>query len=221
MPSDPVMWLGNQYYTKIVGSVVPVAWLGVDVPPVETLAVPEGRLKLQIVSHCWQYAHLMVYQLCSLVNYPPKTVDLTYTLFYSEEDKKTVELGALFDAMNIPGIEWDWRPIPRDTLYRRAIGRHQAAKSTTADWVWFSDCDLIFHDGCLDSLAASLKGRQIYLAYPAGEGITAFRSRKPKGHFRWCMVMLPEWRATAAMLVCIKSPISAGGKPMKIQCSAG
>lgn len=172
MSSDPVIWLANQYYTKVVGNVVPTRWLGVDLPPLESLSIPTGRLKLEIVSHCWQYAHLLVYQLSSLVKYTPKTCDITYTLFYSTEDSQTVELISQFDDIDIPGIKWQWIPIAKEKLFRRAIGRHQITQSTNSDWLWFSDCDLIFHQGCLDSLAESLRGQQIYLAYPASENVT-------------------------------------------------
>jgi len=38
--------------------------------------------------------------------------------------------------------------------------------------LWFTDCDLIFHKGCLDTLAGSLKTKQTGLLFPAEEFIT-------------------------------------------------
>ncbi len=41
-----------------------------------------------------------------------------------------------------------------------------------ADWVWFTDCDIVFHRDCLDTLARELQGRRDLLAYPKFERIT-------------------------------------------------
>lgn len=48
-----------------------------------------------------------------------------------------------------------------------------AARSTRADWVWFTDCDIIFHKNCLDSLANSLQDERGLLFYPAEERVTS------------------------------------------------
>ncbi|MFK7995690.1 MAG: glycosyltransferase family 2 protein [Granulosicoccus sp.] len=172
MSSDFGVWWRNQFYNHIVGSVLPVSWFAPKVPASRELGVPSGRLTLQVVSHSWQYAHLSQFQLSSLVNYPPRDIDVTYTLFYSEEDRSMVELLARFALVQIPNVSWDFRVLPRQELFRRAIGRHRASLTSTADWLWFADCDLIFHEGCLDSLAAALRGKQLPLVFPDHEGIT-------------------------------------------------
>jgi len=120
---------------------------------VDTLAPADEPLKLEIVAHCWQYAHLLAYQLQSLVEHTPDAVQLQYTLYYCEEDTKTVELIRHYDNKAVDRIMWNWCPIARTELMRRAIGRNRSALSTTANWIWFADCDLIFHEGCLASLA--------------------------------------------------------------------
>ncbi len=172
MNSDLSVWLYKQVYCRLIGSVLPAHWFGPRPPEANALSQPQGRLKLEIVSHCWQYAHLSVYQLSSLVNHPPKDIDLTYTLFYAEEDTATAKLVEMFGQMDIPNISWQWRPVTREQIFRRAIGRNQAALSTAADWIWFADCDLIFHAGCLDSITPALRTVSTRLAYPATEKIT-------------------------------------------------
>ena len=172
MDSDLTAWLYKQFYCRLIGSVLPVSWFGPPAPEVEKLSTPEGRLSIEIVSHCWNYAHLSVYQLSSLVNYPPQNIDLTYTFFYAEEDKATARLVETFDKREIPNVKWQWKTLSREELFRRAIGRNQVALATTADWIWFADCDLIFHEGCLDSLATALQRKQTRLAFPASEQIT-------------------------------------------------
>lgn len=172
MISDKLIWLKHQCYKYLVGTVIPVRAIAPVAPRAQELSQPSGKLKLQIVSHCWQYSHMLRFQLSSLLNHTPKDIDVTYTLFYSPEDSGVQALIKHYDAIDLPGISWDWQKLPKASLFRRAIGRHQAAINTSADWVWFSDCDLIFHAGCLDSLAKQLSGKQTGLVFPNKERIT-------------------------------------------------
>ena len=151
-------------------------WFSRDLPPPEARESRCGRLSIEIVSHCWNYAHLLVYQLSSLVNYPPRDVDVTMTVCHSPEDLRSCELLAYFGAIGVPGVRWNWQAMPRQQLFRRAIGRNRAALASAADWVWFTDCDLMFREGCLDTLAAQLQGRRDALIYPRVERRTELLS---------------------------------------------
>jgi hypothetical protein len=151
---------------------VPARWFEPDLSPPETRTARRGRLSLEVVSHCWNYSHLLVYQLSSLVLFPPRDLDVTVTVFYSPEDEGTARLLEFFAAQQVPGVRWNWRPIPRQQLFRRSIGRNLAALATRADWVWFTDCDLMFRAGCLDALAGLLQGRRDALVFPQEERTT-------------------------------------------------
>lgn len=172
MSAGELVWLRNLFYSRAVGSVLPVRWFAPEAPRPDALDVPEGRLRLEIVSHCWRYAHLLRFQTSSLVEHPPAHVDVTYTLYHAAEDAPVRELIERFDAQAVPNVTWNWRTLPRGELFRRAIGRHRAALASEADWLWFADCDLIFHAGCLDSLAVALRGKRTGLVFPASERIT-------------------------------------------------
>lgn len=151
---------------------VPARWFNRGLPPVGTRAARTGRLQIEVVSHCWRYAHLLTYQLSSLVHFAPREVDVTMTVFHAPEDAQTVELLAFFGAIEVPGVRWNWQPLPKEALFRRAIGRNRAALASRADWVWFTDCDLMFRAGCLDALGAALQGRRDALVYPRIERVT-------------------------------------------------
>lgn len=172
MSSDTSIWIRNQFYNRVVGSVLPLSWFAPRSPRPAELSQAYAPIKLQIVSHCWNYSHLSLFQLSSLVNYPPQSCDLTYTLFYAEEDIGMRELIKRFSEMQVPNITWDWQVLPKAELFRRAIGRHRASMATQADWIWFTDCDLIFHEGCLDSVVTAVSGKQTGMVFPAYEGIT-------------------------------------------------
>ena len=49
---------------------IPSRWF-LKPPDPATVTARSGILDIEIVSHCWQYAHLLAYQLSSLVNFPP------------------------------------------------------------------------------------------------------------------------------------------------------
>ncbi len=172
MSADISLWLSNQFYNRIVGTVLPLSWFTPIAPDETKLAIAKAPVKLQVVSHCWNYAHLSLFQLSSIVNYPPEDCELTYTLFHAEEDTGMRELIKQFDRIDVPNVTWDWQVLPKAELFRRAIGRNKAALSSTADWIWFADCDLIFHKGCLDSVAAAVKDKQVRMIFPDHEGVT-------------------------------------------------
>jgi hypothetical protein len=148
------------------GSSLPPRWFFAAVLPESERQAKTGRLHVEIVSHCWQYSRLLAYQLDSLVRHPPAGTDVTMTVFYSTEDAKTVELLELAGSHSPANVRWNWQALPKEKLFRRSIGRNQAALATKADWVWFTDCDMTFQEGCLDSLSAALQGRTDALVYP-------------------------------------------------------
>jgi len=174
-PTIPAHWsdIFYEYFFRFAArGKIPAKWFSPAIPSAEERSISSERLTVEIVSHCWNYAHLLDYQLSSLVNYPPQKLDIIVTIFYSPEDIKTLEMLDFFGKKKIPNITWNWQELPKEMLFRRSIGRNKAALSTKADWVWFTDCDLIFHEQCLDQLAEALKGRNDVLLFPQQERIT-------------------------------------------------
>lgn len=151
---------------------IPPQWFEPNLPLESDRAARKGHLNVEVVSHCWNYSHFLVYQLSSVVLFPPKKLDVTMTVFYSPEDIKTKALLDFFSEQVVPGVAWNWQPVEKEQLFRRAIGRNRAALATKADWVWFTDCDLMLRDNCLDTLAEALQGRQDALLFPGVERTT-------------------------------------------------
>ncbi len=152
---------------------IPPQWFLKELPNEAQREARTGRLHIEIVSHCWNYAHLLTYQLSSLIRFPPTQVDITMTVFYSDEDKATCKLLDYFGTQIVPGVSWNWQKLPRSHLFRRGIGRNLAARNTAADWIWFTDCDLMFREQCLDTLNSLLQGRRDALVYPHFERVTS------------------------------------------------
>jgi len=142
------------------------AWYLPQCPAPAELQGRTGPLHIEIVSHCWNYSHFLAYQLSSLVLYPPKNCRVTATVFYCPEDQTTATLLKFFQKLTPPNVSWNWQTLPRTQLFRRGIGRNLAAKATKADWIWFTDCDQLFHEGCLDAVNHELQGRKDLLVFP-------------------------------------------------------
>lgn len=160
------------FFRFAAGGWIPARWFEPNLPSENDRAARKGHLKLEVVSHCWNYSHFLVYQLSSVVLFSPQKLDVTMTVFYSPEDVRTTALLDFFGQQVVPGVTWNWQPVPKQQLFRRAIGRNRAALATKADWVWFTDCDLMFRDDCLDVLAEVLQGRKDALLFPVVERTT-------------------------------------------------
>ena len=156
----------------LAGSSLPAHWIYPAPPAVAQRTSRRGKLSIEIVSHCWQYSRLLAYQLTSLVQNPVSNATITMTVFYAKEDQATSQLIAFFSNYTLPNVSWNWQPLPRQRLFRRSIGRNIAAKRSNADWIWFTDCDLTFQAGCLDSLNTALQGCQDALVFPLVESKT-------------------------------------------------
>lgn len=163
--------LQSELVRRAAGGLLPLRslWPAMDVVP----AAREGRLSVELVSHCWNYSHLLECQLGSLVAHPPTEVAVTMTVYFSREDARTERLLKVAAAERVPGVTWSWRALPKELLFRRSIGRNHAALSTAADWIWFTDCDVLFGEGCLDGLGRALQGRRDPLVFPAVERLTS------------------------------------------------
>lgn len=126
-------------------------------------------MKIEIVSHCWNYARLLTYQLSSLVLYQPQSCQVQVTVFFTPSDSRTKEVLDFFEGeLNQQAVGLNAWPLPQDELMRRAIGRNLAAKATHADWVWFTDCDHTFGQDALDKLAiVAQRESTVDLLWPA------------------------------------------------------
>jgi hypothetical protein len=162
------------WFLRIAASgFVPARWFLRSLPAEHARAARTGDLHIEIVSHCWGYAHLLAYQLSSLVLHPPQQAQVTVTVFHSPEDDDTVALLDFFGAIAVPGVTWNWQQLDKYRLFRRSIGRNLAARATRSDWIWFTDCDVLFQAGCLDGLVAALQGRRDALVFPREERVSA------------------------------------------------
>ncbi len=160
------------FFRLAASGIVPRSFFAPELPATPP-PPPAGRpLELEIVSHCWQYSHLLIYQLSSLVLHPPEETSVTMTVFFSDEDPATVALLDFFGRRDVPRVRWNWQALEKTRLFRRALGRNLAARRTAADWVWFADCDLVFHAGAIDSAGRVLAPRRERLVFPRRHHIT-------------------------------------------------
>ncbi|ALO35784.1 glycosyl transferase [Colwellia sp. MT41] len=159
-------------FRLVITRILPVSWFRTAIPAAKDRKAVDGFFTLEIVSHCWGYSNMLTYQLSSFVNYPPTKCALTVTVFYAVEDTKSQAVLDFFNKQTVKNVTWNFQVLSKGKLFRRGIGRNMAARTTSADWLWFTDCDIIFHENCLDSLAEQLQGKQESLYYPQQERTT-------------------------------------------------
>ena len=161
------------HFFRLIGTkILPASWFREALPEKAARKAVNGTFNLEIVSHCWGYSNMLTYQLSSYVNYPPTKLNVTATVLYCIDDENTTAVANYFKKIDVPNVTWNFQAISKEKLFRRSIGRNMAARSTKADWIWYTDCDNIFHENCLDSLAEQLQGCQEVLVYPKGESTT-------------------------------------------------
>lgn len=157
----------TEFFLRFAASgLLPARWFTQHNLTPSDLTVASSPINLEIVSHCWNYSNFLVYQLNSLVQFPPSQLKVKMTVFYSEEDKSTCDLLKRYQALKVNNVDWNFVAIATSQLLRRAIGRNLAAKSTQADWIWFTDCDVLFYEDSLDQLALQLQTKKALLVYP-------------------------------------------------------
>ena len=160
------------FFRLVMTRILPPSWFREALPQKTERTAVDGFFQLEIVSHCWGYSNMLTYQLSSFVNYPPTKCALTVTVFYAKEDVKTQAVLDFFKQKSVANVTWNFQEMSKGKLFRRGIGRNMAARSSKADWLWYTDCDIIFHENCLDSLAEQLQGKKESLYYPQQERTT-------------------------------------------------
>ena len=164
------------FYRVAASGAAPASWFRNLDPATVPKARRTGRLSLEIVTHCWRYGHFLVYQLSSLVIHRTDKLHVTMTVYHAPDDEPVLRVLRFFEEIQVSGVSWRWRPLSKEQLFRRSIGRNLAARATRADWIWFTDADVVFHEGCLDALADRLQARNDTLVHPRQVMSTALLS---------------------------------------------
>lgn len=126
-------------------------------------------MKIEIVTHCWRYWRCLTYQALTLVNRPPTDdIEVVLHVFAGKGDEATKQR-----IQELKSVKWPQNThllatyLTRRRLFRRAIGRNMAALNTTADVVWFTDCDFLIHGSTLNDLAMVFRCTEASFVHPA------------------------------------------------------
>lgn len=160
------------FYRYAASGGVPSGWFAPNYSDLPQNQIIQDKVSIEIVSHCWNYANILTYQLSSLVFFPPKEATVCMTVYYEEDDERTKEVLDFFAERHVDNVRWNFCVIRKPYLLRRTIGRNLSALNTSADWVFFTDCDVLFRDQALDMLAEKLKTRSDLLVFPRYHMVT-------------------------------------------------
>ena len=120
---------------------------------------------VRVVAHCWNYSRLLSYHLSALVLHRPQESHVVMTVCYSPCDKQTVDMLDFFADFKIPNVTWDWYPMEKNRLCRRAIGRNELARMGGTDFTFYADVDYILRGDVIDAAVQEIGDRHA-LFYP-------------------------------------------------------
>jgi hypothetical protein len=133
----------------------------------------DAPMKIELVSHCWNYSRLLNFQLGSLLEFPPRTCEVAIHVFFSKEDETTHRVLMFFqNEFRGTAVTVVPRELPRRKLMCREVGRNIAALECRSDWIWFTDCDFCFGSGALDAIQTEAAKSASPLYFPARVGIS-------------------------------------------------
>jgi len=113
--------------------------------------------KITIATHCWakklpQYAVFLRAQLSSLVLHHPRYTEVSHITICEASDTDTINVLSDFAQYDTP-IQLSAIVLKPQQVWRRAIGRNLVAeRDVDSDLIWYTDCDYLFGDGCIDML---------------------------------------------------------------------
>ena len=115
--SDLIDTASGLFYRFAASGALPASWFR-DVNPAGVVRTKRtGRLSLEIVTHCWQYSHFLIYQLSSLVNHRTDKLDVTMTVYHAPGDESVLRVLRFFGDIDVPGVSWSWRPVAQGAAF--------------------------------------------------------------------------------------------------------
>ena len=92
-------------------------------------------MKFLIVNHCHLYGRLLAYQLSSMILHAPSHHQFDYILFHAPGDRTVLDVYDFYKSSMPKHVNLHKQVQPLQYLKNRAIGRNDAAKTNTADWL--------------------------------------------------------------------------------------
>lgn len=117
-------------------------------------------MSITVVTHAWagkfpQYAAFLKYQIDSLTRCceecPTNPIDLV--ICYCVDDDLVTGVVRNCMLAGVTEMHWTTIPLPLAELGRRCIGRNKAAKTSQADFVFFTDVDHLFTPECFRQIS--------------------------------------------------------------------
>lgn len=127
------------------------------------------QFHLEIITHCYNYRRMWSYQISSLRLFPPESIRVTYTLWHTTRaDPETARWIERYRSRWWPqSVKFNPRDLSPEQCYNRCIGRNITCRETEADYLFLTDCDVIFGPGCCDGFADGLLEAEMpILAHP-------------------------------------------------------
>jgi hypothetical protein len=117
---------------------------------------------VQLVSHCWagddpRYAEFLRVQIESLMHTPPKARTVLTVCCHKDDERVAAVLTDEVLGGWLEHVRIQVNHMTKSRLFRRAIGRDEAAREPIGRALWFTDCDYAFGEGAIDAVSEQVE----------------------------------------------------------------
>jgi hypothetical protein len=124
-------------------------------PPLEEF---DGKLKIEICIHCFNYQHRLCWMLSSLVQQVGDVPDIIVNISYCENNGNPTTQEVV-DFFKEKGLNIKETLLTEEQMSNRSIARNLQVKETEAHWMLFADSDMVYDPLFFDDLQKQLKGK--------------------------------------------------------------
>ena len=123
---------------------------------VEYAEIPKEELTLEIMIHCYHYEKRLCWMLSSLVQQIGDAPNMIVNISHAPNTgNPTTE--EVINFFREKGLDIKETLVTQEQVSNRAIARNKQSTETNADWVLFSDSDMVFDPMFFDDLQKQLK----------------------------------------------------------------
>jgi hypothetical protein len=118
--------------------------------------IPEGKLTIEIMIHCFRYQRRLTWMLSSILQQKGDVPNIIVNVSHTNNDgtPTTSEVCKFFRENGLNIVE---TLVDEKHVSNRAYARNIQATQTTADWILFADSDMVYSELFFDDLQKRLK----------------------------------------------------------------
>jgi len=158
LPVDPLPVPNNSTSTVTTSTITVTKTTTTRIPVCHDLpaVIPEGKISIEICIHCFRYQKRLTWMLSSILQQKGDVPNIIINISHTDDDGNptTEQVCNFFRDKGLNIVE---TKVTMKEVSNRALARNKQATATTADWILFSDSDMVYSEFFFDDLQKRLK----------------------------------------------------------------